>query len=120
MEYKLYVGNLPYTTTEDDLQAMFSEAGTVKSTAVIRERDSGRSKGFGFVEMEDQQGMEKAIATLNGKDLQGRALSVSAARPKEERSGGGGFGGGGNRRGGGGGKFSNDRKKPRDNERRNW
>lgn len=100
MEYKLYVGNLSYTTTETDLQTLFAQAGAVKSVALIKDRDSGRSKGFAFVEMETQQDMQNAISMFNGKDLQGRDLSVSIARPREERSGGG-FGG--NRRSGGGG-----------------
>ena len=100
MEYKLYVGNLSYTTTETDLQTLFAQAGAVKSVALIKDRDSGRSKGFAFVEMETQQDMQNAISMFNGKDLQGRDLSVSIARPREERNGGG-FGG--NRRSGGGG-----------------
>ena len=112
MEYKLYVGNLSYTTTETDLQTLFAQAGAVKSVALIKDRDSGRSKGFAFVEMETQQDMQNAISMFNGKDLQGRDLSVSIARPREERSGGGG-GFGGNRRsgggGGGGGGYGNDR-----------
>ena len=100
MEYNLYVGNLSYTTTETELQTLFAQAGAVKSVALIKDRDSGRSKGFAFVEMETQQDMQNAISMFNGKDLQGRDLSVSIARPREERSGGG-FGG--NRRSGGGG-----------------
>ena len=100
MEYKLYVGNLSYSTSETDLQTLFAQAGAVKSVALIKDRDSGRSKGFAFVEMETQQDMQNAISMFNGKDLQGRDLSVSIARPREERSGGG-FGG--NRRSGGGG-----------------
>jgi RNA recognition motif-containing protein len=102
MEYKLYVGNLSYTTTETDLQTLFTQAGAVKSVALIKDRDSGRSKGFAFVEMENQADMQNAISMFNGKDFQGRDMSVSIARPREERSGGGG-GFGGNRRGGGGG-----------------
>jgi RNA recognition motif-containing protein len=105
MEYKLYVGNLSYSTSETDLQTLFAQAGAVKSVALIKDRDSGRSKGFAFVEMENQQDMQNAISMFNGKDFQDRALSVSIARPREERSGGG-FGG--NRRGGGGG-YNNDR-----------
>jgi RNA recognition motif-containing protein len=101
MEYKLYVGNLAYSTTETDLQTLFAQAGAVKSVALIKDRDSGRSKGFAFVEMETQADMQNAIGMLNGKDFQGRDLSVSIARPREERSGGGG-GFGGNRRSGGG------------------
>ena len=107
MEYKLYVGNLSYTTTETDLQTLFAQAGAVKSVALIKDRDSGRSKGFAFVEMETQADMQNAISMFNGKDFQGRDMSVSIARPREERSGGGG-GFGGNRRGGGGGGY-NDR-----------
>jgi RNA recognition motif-containing protein len=103
MEYKLYVGNLSYSTTETDLQTLFAQAGAVKSVALIKDRDSGRSKGFAFVEMENQQDMQNAISMFNGKDFQDRALSVSIARPREER-GGGGFGGG--NRGGG---YSKDR-----------
>jgi RNA recognition motif-containing protein len=108
MEYKLYVGNLAYTTTEEDLQALFIQAGAVKSVALIKDRDSGRSKGFAFVEMENQQDMQNAISMFNGKDFQGRDMSVSIARPREER-GGGGFGGGNRRGGGGGGGYNNDR-----------
>ncbi|HEU0295396.1 MAG TPA: RNA-binding protein [Anaerolineales bacterium] len=93
MEYKLYVGNLSYSTTEADLQTLFAQAGAVKSVALIKDRDSGRSKGFAFIEMENQQDMQNAISMFNGKDFQDRALSVSVARPREERSGGG-FGGG--------------------------
>lgn len=119
MEYKLYVGNLSYTVGESDLQTLFAQAGAVKSVALIKDRDSGRSKGFAFVEMENQQDMQNAISMFNGKDFQDRALSVSVARPREERSGGGGFGGG-NRRGGGG--YSNDRGrgKPGGGQRRTW
>ena len=108
MEYTLYVGNLSYTTSETDLQTLFAQAGAVKSVALIKDRDSGRSKGFAFVEMENQQDMQNAISMFNGKDFQDRALSVSIARPREERGGGGG-GFGGNRRGGGGGGYNNDR-----------
>lgn len=103
MEYKIYVGNLPYTTTDADLQSMFAEAGAVKSATVIKDRESGRSKGFGFVEMASQEAMEKAISMFNGKDMAGRALSVNVARPKEDRPSGGGHRGGGRRGGGGGG-----------------
>ena len=121
MEYKLYVGNLSYTTSETDLQTLFAEAGAVKSVALIKDRDSGRSKGFAFIEMENQKDMQNAITMFNGKDFQDRALSVSAARPREERSGGG-FGGGGgyggkSRGGGGGGGYNTDRGGRRDNNR---
>jgi len=100
MEAKLYVGNLPYSTTEDDLRSLFAQAGTVVSVALITDRDSGRSKGFGFVEMENQEEAEQAISMLNGSDLNGRALTVNIARPREERprrSYNQGGGGGGNR-----------------------
>ena len=106
MEYKLYVGNLSYTTSETDLQTLFAEAGAVKSVALIKDRDSGRSKGFAFVEMENQKDMQNAISMFNGKEFQDRALAVSAARPREERSGGG-FGGGAGRRFGGTGGGDN-------------
>lgn len=103
METKLYVGNLPYSLSEADLQAMFAQAGTVKSAVIIKDRDSGRSKGFGFVEMETQEEMQNAISMFNGKDYEGRPLTVNPARPQEERRPGGGGGGFGNRRGGSGG-----------------
>lgn len=103
METKLYVGNLPYSLSEADLQALFAQAGTVKSAVIIKDRDSGRSKGFGFVEMETQEEMQNAISMFNGKDYEGRPLTVNPARPQEERRPGGGGGGYGNRRGGGGG-----------------
>jgi RNA recognition motif-containing protein len=88
METKLYVGNLPYSATEEELQAMFAGAGTVKTVTVVRDRDTGRSRGFAFVEMETQADAQKAISMMNGKDLGGRALTVNMARPREERSGG--------------------------------
>lgn len=94
MEYKLYIGNLPYSTTDADLQALFAKAGAVKSAAVIKDRETGRSKGFAFVEMETQQDMDNAISMFNGKEFQGRTLTVNVARPREERSGGGGLRGG--------------------------
>ncbi|MGE5073969.1 MAG: RNA recognition motif domain-containing protein [Anaerolineae bacterium] len=98
MESKLYVGNLPYSTTEDELRTLFSQAGTVASVAVIKDRDTGQSKGFAFVEMSNQVEAEKAISMFNGHSMGQRELKVSLARAREER-GGGGFGG----RGGGGG-----------------
>jgi RNA recognition motif-containing protein len=101
MEAKLYVGNLAYTATEEDLQAAFAQAGTVKSVAIIKDRDSGRSKGFAFVEMETQEEAQKAISMLNGAQIQGRAIAVNPARPREERGGDrfrGRSGGGDNRR----------------------
>ena len=108
MGKKLYVGNLPFSATEDSLNELFSTVGAVDSARVITDRDSGRSKGFGFVEMATDEEAEKAISELNGKDFEGRALTVNEARPQEPRSGGGGggrggFGGGGGGRGGGGG-----------------
>jgi len=106
MEAKLFVGNLAYTTTEDDLKALFAQAGGVKSVALIKDRETGRSKGFAFVEFETQVDAEKAISLLDGKEFQGRALKVNLARPREDkpRGGGGGYGdrrpprGDGNRR----------------------
>jgi RNA recognition motif-containing protein len=89
MESKLYVGNLSYSTGEGDLQALFSQAGSVKSISLITDRDTGRSKGFAFVEMSTQSEAEKAISMFNGKELGDRALTVNMARPREERDGGG-------------------------------
>jgi len=109
MEAKLYVGNLPYATVDEDLQTLFSQAGTVKSAQVIKDRESGRSKGFGFVEMSSSDEANAAISMFHGKDFNGRPLTVNLARPREERSGGG-FRGGGRRQGGGGG----DRERRRD------
>ena len=91
MESKLYVGNLSYSTTEDDLRTMFAQAGTVVSVALIKDRDSGQSKGFGFIEMSNQVEAEKAISMFNGHMMGERELKVNLARPKEER-GRGGFG----------------------------
>lgn len=87
MATKLYVGNLAYTTTNSTLETMFAQFGEVRSAQVIMDRDTGRSKGFGFVEMANQQGGEAAIAGLNGKDVDGRQLTVNEARPREERGG---------------------------------
>lgn len=93
MEAKLFVGNLAYTTTEDDLKALFAQAGGVKSVALIKDRETGRSKGFAFVEFETQVDAEKAISLFDGKEFQGRALKVNLARPREDKPrGGGGFG----------------------------
>ncbi|MCA9116053.1 MAG: RNA-binding protein [Planctomycetaceae bacterium] len=100
MSSNLYVGNLAYGTTADDLREAFSQYGTVASSSVITDRETGRSRGFGFVEMED--GGSEAIEALNGAELQGRTLTVNEARPREDRRSGGGGGGGGGRRGGGG------------------
>ncbi len=101
MESKLYVGNLPYTATEEELNSLFGQAGTVTSVAIIKDRETGRSKGFAFVEMSNADEAQKAISMLNGRDMGGRDLRVSVARPREE-GGGRGFGGGrsGNRGGG--------------------
>jgi RNA recognition motif-containing protein len=107
MEAKLYVGNLPYGTVDADLETLFSQAGTVKSAQVIRDRASGRSKGFGFVEMSSSEEAQSAITMFHGKDYSGRPLTVNLARPREDRPGGGGGGGfrnsGGGRRPGGNG-----------------
>lgn len=101
METRLYVGGLSYDTSEEQLRAYFAQAGTVLSAQVITDRDSGRSKGFGFVEMSSQAEMNKAIQMFNGKELDGRTLTVNQARPREERGGGrGGDRRGGDRRGG--------------------
>jgi RNA recognition motif-containing protein len=100
---KLYVGNLPYTATDSDLQRMFEEHGAVQSAQVVMDRDTGRSKGFGFVEMESGEAAQAAISALNGQDFAGRSLTVNEARPREERGGGGGGGRGGYGGGGGGG-----------------
>jgi RNA recognition motif-containing protein len=104
METKLYVGNLPYTATETELTTLFSKAGAVKSVTLITDRETGRSKGFGFVEMENEADAQKAISMLNGTQLGNRSLTVNVARPREER-GGGGFGG--RRPGGQGGRSGN-------------
>jgi RNA recognition motif-containing protein len=100
MGKKLYVGNLNYATTEDELRQLFAEVGSVVSATIITDRATGRSKGFGFVEMETDQLAEQAIERLNNYELNQRSLTVNEARPPRERSGGGG-GGGGNRRPGG-------------------
>ena len=97
----IYVGNLSFQTTERDLEEAFSSYGEVQSARIAVDRDTNRSRGFGFVEMANQTEAESAIAGLNGKDLQGRTLTVNEARPREDRGGGGG--GGGYRGGGGGG-----------------
>ncbi len=104
MPVKLYVGNLPYTTSEDELRELFAQAGNVVSVAVIRDRDSGRSKGFGFVEMASDAEAQAAISKFNSYKLGDRALTVNPARPRAERGafgGGGGRGGFGGSRGGG-------------------
>ncbi|MGH7196856.1 MAG: RNA recognition motif domain-containing protein [Candidatus Saccharimonadales bacterium] len=103
MAVKLYVGNLPYSTTDSDLQELFGPFGTVESSVVISDRDSGRSKGFGFVELSSADEAKAAVDALNGKDYGGRAIVVSEARPMEDRPKrtGGGFRGNGGGSGGG-------------------
>ncbi len=98
MGKKLYVGNLSYSVTNANLEEMFAPFGTVRSAQVIQDRDTGRSKGFGFVEMETDNAALDAIKGLHEKEMEGRALTVNEARPREERGGGGGGGGGGGRR----------------------
>jgi cold-inducible RNA-binding protein len=106
---KIYVGNLPFTATNESLSEVFGQFGTVDSSKIITDRDTGRSKGFGFVEMSDSSAADSAIEKLNGSDMGGRALTVNEARPMEPRTGG--FGGGGGRggdrggRGGGGNRW---------------
>ena len=105
MGKKVYVGNLEYATTDQDLTKMFEPYGTVQSAQVIMDRDTGRSKGFGFVEMGSDQEAQAAITALNGKEVDGRSLTVNEARPKTEGGGGrGGSGGGRGGYGGGGGR----------------
>jgi RNA recognition motif-containing protein len=99
METKLYVGNLPYTTTEDELREMFAQAGSVSEVVLIKDRNTGRSKGFAFITMNTQVEIETAIQMFNDKDFEGRALKVNIARPREERRDHRG-GGRGSRRGG--------------------
>ena len=103
MGKKLYVGNLAYAVSDSDLQRMFEAHGTVESAQVIMDRDTGRSKGFGFVEMGSDAEAQAAIAALNGQEVDGRSLTVNEARPKEGGGGRGGYGGGGGRGGYGGG-----------------
>jgi RNA recognition motif-containing protein len=90
---KLYVGNLSFQTSSEDLQELFAQAGTVESSSIVEDRDTGRSRGFGFVEMSTKEEGEAVIAQFNGKEVGGRALTVNEAKPRENRSGGG-FGGG--------------------------
>jgi len=116
MSTKLYVGNLAFQTTSQELQELFATAGTVESASVVEDRDTGRSRGFAFVEMSTKEEAAAANDQFNGKEVGGRALKVNEAKPRENRSGGGGggrggFGGnrggfGGNRGGGGGGRSS--------------
>ncbi|MBP6004496.1 MAG: RNA-binding protein [Pyrinomonadaceae bacterium] len=103
MSTKLYVGNLSFNTTAQDLETMFGEMGTVQSANLIEDRETGRSRGFGFVEMSSNEEAQTAISSLNGKEVDGRALTVNEAKPREDRGGSGGGGGRGGSRGGGGG-----------------
>lgn len=99
----IFVGNLSYETTQEDLHAAFATYGGVERVDLIRDRDTGQPRGFAFVEMTDQQGLQTAIAQLNGAELRGRAMNVNEARPKPTGGGTGGFGGGRNNRSGSGG-----------------
>jgi cold-inducible RNA-binding protein len=116
MSTKLYVGNLAFQTSSQDLQELFATAGTVESASVVEDRETGRSRGFGFVEMSTSEESAAAIEQFNGKEVNGRALKVNEAKPRENRGGGGRFGGNGgggygrNRNGGsGGGSFGGNR-----------
>jgi len=105
---KLYVGNLAFQTSSEDLQQLFAQAGTVESAAVVEDRETGRSRGFGFVEMSSKEEGDAAVTQFNGKEVNGRALTVNEAKPRENRNGGGGGGRGGygGGRGGGGGRYN--------------
>jgi cold-inducible RNA-binding protein len=96
---KMYVGNIPYNATEEDLRAIFSEIGEIESLRIMKDQFTDRSKGFGFIEMVNEEDAKKAIATLNGKDLKGKSLTVAEARPQQKRQGfnkkGSGYGGAG-------------------------
>src|SRR3954462_10177037 len=112
MSMKLYVGNLAFQTSSDDLQQLFAQAGTVESVSIVEDRETGRSRGFGFIEMSSKEEGNAAIAQFNGKEMNGRNLTVNEAKPRENRGGGGGggrggFGGGGGRGGFGGGRGGN-------------
>ena len=107
MTMKLYVGNLSFDTSSADLEKLFGQAGTVESAAVVEDRETGRSRGFGFVEMSSKEEGAAAIQQFNGQDMGGRALNVNEAKPREDRGARGGFGGG--RNGGGGGRGGNSR-----------
>jgi cold-inducible RNA-binding protein len=101
MSMKLYVGNLSFQTSSDDLNSLFAQAGTVESAAVVEDRDTGRSRGFGFVEMSSKEEAQKAIEQFNGKEVNGRNLNVNEAKPREDRGRGFGGNGGGARNFGG-------------------
>jgi cold-inducible RNA-binding protein len=113
MSMKLYVGNLSFQTSSDDLQQLFAQAGTVESSSVVEDRETGRSRGFGFVEMSSPEEGKAAIEQFNGKEVNGRNLTVNEAKPREDRGprggggggGRGGYGGGGGRGGGGGSRW---------------
>jgi len=120
---KLYVGNLSFKTTNDGLRQLFEQHGSVRSAEVVTDRMTGRSRGFGFVEMDDAGQAQAAVAALNGKNIEGRDLTVNEARPREERSFGGGGGGGGGRGGyggGGGGGRGGSRGGSRGGDRGGW
>jgi RNA recognition motif-containing protein len=102
---KLYVGNLSFNTSNTDLEQMLGAIGTVESATIVEDRDTGRSRGFGFVEMSSKEDADKAIAELNGKEVDGRSLTVNEAKPREDRGGRGGNGGGRGGRGGSGGGY---------------
>lgn len=123
MATKLYVGNLSFRTSSEDLREAFASVGTVESATVIEDRDTGRSRGFGFVEMATPEEAAAAIEQFNGKDMGGRNLTVNEAKPRTERGGGGGggrggYGGGGSGRGGYGGGGGRDRDRGSDREPR--
>ena len=109
MSKKLYVGNLAFQTTTQDLEQLFAQAGTVESAQIIQDRDTGQSKGFAFVEMSSDEEAASAIEQFNGKEVAGRMLKVNEARPRENRGGGGGRGFGGNRGGYGGNRGGGNR-----------
>ncbi len=107
MSTKLYVGNLSFDTSGQDLEELFGQVGTVESASVIEDRDTGRSRGFGFIEMSSKEEAAQAIEQFNGKEVDGRELKVNEAKPRESRGGGGGGGRGGYGGGGGGGRGGN-------------
>ena len=109
MSTKLYVGNLAFQTTSQDLEQLFGQAGTVQSASVVEDRDTGRSRGFAFVEMSSQEEATSAIEQFNGKEVGGRALKVNEAKPRENRGGGRGFGDNRGGYGGNGGRRSDSR-----------
>jgi len=118
MSTKLYVGNLAFQTNSQELQELFAQAGTVESASVIEDRETGRSRGFAFVEMSTKEEGAAAIEQFNGKEVNGRALKVNEAKPRENRGGGSRFGGngggyGGNRGGGRSGNFGGGNREPR-------